>query len=68
MLVTSGPFCFNSERGGKILHAWGSRLTWAARRADAAQIVGGMESFLAGDGFLTSLVGGRGDDEGGGDE
>ncbi len=40
---------------GKILHSWGSSLTWTSQRQHAAHIVNGMESFMTGASFLQSL-------------
>ena len=37
----------------KILNTWGSRLTWAAQREHASQIIGAMDAFFADAHFLS---------------
>ncbi len=48
-----------SNEFGQTLNTWGSRLTWTAQRQHAAQIIGSMEAFLAGD-FSHSVQNPRG--------
>lgn len=51
-----GPFALSMNGAlGKIMHTWGSLLTWTAQRQHAAQILGGMDSFFASSSFLHSL-------------
>ena len=46
--LMQGPFALTINGAlRKIIHTWGSRLTWTAQREHAAQIVGGTESFHA---------------------
>jgi hypothetical protein len=50
-----GPFALTMNGAlGKILHSWGSTLTWTVQRQHAAQILGGVDSFFASSSFLNS--------------
>ncbi len=52
-----GPFALSLNGAlGKILHTWGSVLTWTAQRQRAAQIVCGMDSYFANSSFMVSMV------------
>jgi hypothetical protein len=54
--IMSGPFALSLNGAlRKILHIWGSRLTWTAQRQHAAQILIGMDSFYANASFLIAL-------------
>ena len=53
--LLQGPFAMSINGAlRKILNTWGARLTWTAQRAHAAQIVGGMGSFLASAAFVSA--------------
>ena len=63
--LLQGPFALSINNAlRKILHTWGSRLTWTAQREHAAQIVAGMVAFKASDSFAASF--GQGDVDRGG--
>ena len=48
-----GPFALSMNGAmGKILHTWGSTLTWTTQRQHAVHILSGMYSFFASSAFL----------------
>jgi hypothetical protein len=54
--LMQGPFALSINGAlRKIIHTWGSRLTWTAQREHAAQIVGGIESFKGYASFVSSF-------------
>ncbi len=54
--LLQGPFALSINGAlRKIIHTWGSRLTWTAQREHAAQIIGGTESFYACAAFMSSF-------------